>query len=111
MGIELEPGEQQLGKWIINFRPAQGGLIGGNLVVTATRILFEPKTNVGFSTLYVDRQYKGVLAVPKSDVTDVTVEKSFLSKKVHVTLSDGDKLTFDNGAMSVDKVVDAINAR
>jgi hypothetical protein len=110
MGIELEPGEQQLGKWIINFRPEKGGLVGGNLVVTDSRILYEPKTNIGLSTLLVDITYKGVITVPKSEVTDVSVEKSFLSKKVHVTLANGERLTFDNGAMSIDKVEAAIRA-
>lgn len=78
--------------------------------MTDTRILYEPKTNIGLSTLLVDITYNGVITVPKSEVADVSVTKSFLSKKAIVTLKNGETLTFDNGAMSIDKVEAALRA-
>lgn len=53
---------------------------------------------------------EGYLEINKEDITDVQVEKSFLSKKVICTLKDGSKHTFNYGALNVDKVAEAIKA-
>ena len=61
--------------------------------------------------LFIKWGSEGFLEISKADIKDVQVEKSFLAKKVILTLADGSRHTFNYGALNVDKVAVAINAR
>jgi hypothetical protein len=113
MNIEFLPGENKIDTWTILYIPPGGGKFNGKLTITNKRLLYDAKFDVsakGFlsEALFLKWGSEGFLEINKSDIKDVAVEKSFLSKKVILTLSDGSKHTFNYGALNIDKVVEAI---
>lgn len=113
MNIILQPGEQKIDTWTILYQPENGGKYNGKLTVTNQRLLYDAKFDVsakGFLSelLFVKWGSEGYLEINKSDIKDITTEKSFLAKKVILTLSDNSKHVFNYGALNIDKLVDAI---
>jgi hypothetical protein len=110
--IDLEQGEQELGSWTMNYLPPGGGRYTGKLLVTDTRLLFDAKfdTSLGGVMDQLMNQYgdHGILSIPKSDISEVKKKSSFLKKQAIVTLTDGQEHVFDYGALSVDKVIAAL---
>lgn len=108
--------EEAIDTWTILYIPPGGGKYNGKLTVTNKRLLYDAKYDVSAKGLLAEALFikwgsEGYLTIPKDDITDVQVEKSFLSKKVIVTLADGSKHTFNYGALNVDKVSAAIQSR
>ena len=120
--FDLEPGEQELGHWTIHYLPPTGGKYAGKLVVTDRRVLYEPlKAGVfgrqDFSakgvagtltvrTLVGQNYWDGEsLRIPRPEVRSVEKRRTRGMKQVVVTLADGQEFVFDNGLMSVDKLV------
>lgn len=113
MNITYQPGEEKIDTWTVLYQPQAGGKYNGKLTVTNKRLLYDAKFDVsakGFLTemMFVKWGSEGYLELNKSDIKDVATEKSFLAKKVILTLSDGTKHTFNYGALNIDKLVDAI---
>ena len=54
---------------------------------------------------------EGYVEINKKDIKAIQANKSLLSKKAILTLTDGSKHTFNYGAMNIDKVIAAINDR
>lgn len=124
--FELEPGEQKVGKWTIHFLPPTGGKFAGKLLVTDRRILFEPlnpKQDLSLGNaletfaLALDGIVGGPrghywdgkgLSIPRVDVRSVQQRKTGMMKQVVVTLSEGQEIVFDNGFLSVDKLMAAL---
>ena len=116
MNIQLQPGETKIDTWTILYIPPGGGKYNGKLTVTNKRLLYDAKYDVSAKgllseALFIKWGSEGYLEINKSDITDVSVEKSFLAKKAIVTLTDGSKHIFNYGALNVDKVAEAIKAR
>lgn len=112
----LAADENAIDTWTILYVPPGGGKYNGKLTVTNKRLLYDAKYDVSAKgllseALFVKWGSEGYLEIDKSQITDVQVEKSFLSKKVILTLSDGSKHTFNYGALNVDKVAEAIRSR
>ena len=116
MKIELQPGESTIDTWTILYIPPGGGKYNGKLTVTNQRLLYDAKFDVSAKGMLSEALFakwgsEGYLEISKSDITAVDTEKSFLAKKVILTLSDGSKHTFNYGALNIDKLVTAINER
>jgi hypothetical protein len=115
--FDLEPGEQEFGHWTIHYLPPTGGKYAGKLAVTDRRVLYEPlkagfcsaKGVAGMLTArtLVGRNYWDgeSLSIPRADVRSVEKRRTRGMKQVVVTLTDGQEFVFDNGLMSVDKLV------
>jgi hypothetical protein len=120
--FDLEPGEQELGHWTIHYQPPTGGKYAGKLAVTDRRVLYEPlkagffprddfsaKGVAGMLTVrtLVGRNYWDgeSLSIPRADVRSVEKRRTRGMKQVVVTLADGQEFVFDNGLLSVDKLV------
>jgi hypothetical protein len=119
--FDLEPGEQKVGKWTIHYLPPTGGKFAGKLLVTDRRILFEPlnaKQDLSLATAIDACRIGGVVAdrvnnywdgkglrIPRTEVRSVSKKQSGVTKQVLVTLADGQEFAFDNGFLSVDKLV------
>ena len=120
--FDLEPGEQELGHWTIHYLPPTGGKYAGKLLVTDRRVLYEPlkaglfprqdfsaKGVVGTLTVrsIVGKNYWDgeSLSIPRPEVQSVEKRRTRGMKQVVVTLADGQEFVFDNGLMSVDKLV------
>ncbi len=115
MKIELQPNETKIDNWTILYIPPNGAKYNGKLTITNKRLLYDAKFDVsakGFLSelLFIKWGSEGYLEINKADIKDVLVEKSFLAKKVVVTLTDGSKHTFNYGALDVDKVAEAIKS-
>lgn len=113
MKLELQPGEEKIDTWTILYIPPGGGKYNGKLTITNKRLLYDAKFDVSAKgliseALFIKWGSEGYLEIDKTDIKDVQVEKSFLSKKVIVTLNDDSKHTFNYGALNVDKVAEAI---
>jgi hypothetical protein len=112
----LLPGEQAIDTWTLMYSPPGGGKYNGKLTITNKRLLYDAKYDVSAKgllseTMFIKWGSEGYLEINKADIKDVLVEKSFLAKKAVLTLSDGSKHIFNYGALNIDKVVTAINAR
>jgi hypothetical protein len=116
MTIQMLEGENKIDTWTILYIPPGGGKYNGKLTITNKRLLYDAKYDVSAKGLLSEAMFikwgsEGYLEINKSDISDVQVEKSFLSKKAIVTLKDGSRHTFNYGALNVDKVADAIRSR
>jgi hypothetical protein len=114
--FNLLPDEQSIDTWTLLYLPGGSAKYNGKLTITNKRLLYDAKYDISAKGILSEAMFikwgsEGYLEINKSDITDVKVEKSFLSKKAILTLTDGSKHTFSYGAMNIDKVVDAINAR
>ena len=112
----LAADEQAIDTWTILYIPPGGGKYNGKLTVTNKRLLYDAKYDVSAKGLLTEAMFvkwgsEGYLEIDKSLITDVQTEKSFLSKKVIITLSDGSKHTFNYGALNIDKVAEAVRSR
>ena len=119
--FELEPGEEKVGKWTIHYLPPTGGKFAGKLLVTDRRILFEPlnpKQDLSLATAIDALRVGGVipegfrhywdghgLRIPRADVRSVARRPGGVTKQVVVTLAGGEEFAFDNGFLSVDKLI------
>lgn len=116
MKVNLLPGETEIDTWTIFYLPPNGGKYNGKLKVTNQRLLYEALFDAGFVST-VTQAFRirigseGFLEIDKKDIEKVDVEKKLLSKKAIVTLTDGSRHTFDYGALNVDKVAEAIQAK
>ena len=114
--FNLLPDEQVIDTWTLLYIPPGGGKYNGKLTITNKRLLYDAKYDVSAKGLLSEALFmkwgsEGFLEINKKDITDVQVEKSFLAKKAILTLTDGSKHIFNYGALNIDKVVIAINAR
>lgn len=112
----MAAGEQAIDTWTILYIPPGGGKYNGKLTVTNKRLLYDAKYDVSAKGLLSEAMFvkwgsEGYLEIDKSLITDVQTVKSFLSKKVIITLSDGSEHTFNYGALNIDKVAEAIRSR
>ena len=114
--FELLPEETVIDTWTLLYTPPGGGKYNGKLTITNKRLLYDAKYDVSAKGLLSEAMFikwgsEGYLEINKADIIDVQVEKSFLAKKAILTLTDGSKHIFNYGAMNIDKVVTAINAK
>ena len=114
--FELLPEETVIDTWTLLYTPPGGGKYNGKLTITNKRLLYDAKYDVSAKgllseALFIKWGSEGYLEINKADITDVQVEKNFLAKKAILTLTDGSKHIFNYGAMNIDKVVTAINAK
>jgi hypothetical protein len=112
----LQNGETVIDTWTILYIPPGGGKFNGKLMVTNKRLLYDAKYDVSAKGLLSEAMFakwgsEGFLEIDKQDIKDVTTEKSFLAKKIILTLGDGSKHIFNYGVLNIDKVVAAINER
>jgi len=111
--IELEPDESAIDTWTITYMPPSGGKYLGKLTVTNKRLIYDAKFDVSMAgfveeALFYKFGSEGYVVIPKSRILKVDVKKSLLSKKVLVTLDNGQVHVFDYGALNVDPVAQAI---
>ena len=116
MNITLQPGETKIDTWTLFYFPPNGGKYNGKLTVTNMRLLYDAKFDASFKGMLEEAVLikwgsEGYVEIEKKDIQSVDVEKKLLSKRAILTLSDGSKHIFDYGALNIDKVVTAIQAR
>ncbi len=116
MNITLQPGETKIDTWTLLYLPPNGGKYNGKLTITNQRLLYDAMFDVSFKGMVAEAVFvkwgsEGYLEIDKKDIAGLEVAKKLFSKSCTLTLSDGSKHKFDYGAMNIDKVVAAIEAR
>ena len=111
--FNLDLGETELHNQTVLYTPPKGGKYNGKLVITNTRLLYDAKFDMSASgmleeVLFIKSGSEGYLQIPKNRIKDVEVQKSLFAKKVILTLDNNEKHIFNAGALSVDKIVEAI---
>ena len=126
----MEPDEQVLGKWAVNYLPPAGGRYPGHLQVTDRRILFAAQVEVGkLQPLIVGAVDSAAVAyaldldpchvtyeagrlclsIPKSHIDCVSPDCVLLDNCVSLTLkNNGSVHLFERGILPVNDVVHAI---
>lgn len=113
MKVEMLAGEAKIDTWSILYNSPGGGKFNGKLTVTNKRLLYDAKFDVSARGLLSEAMFirwgsEGFLEIRKQDIVKVTTDKSFFSKKVILSLTDGSKHIFNYGVLNVDKLVAAI---
>ena len=111
MKLELNPGETKIDSWTLFYIPPTGEKYNGKLTITNQRLLYDAKLDASLMGVLNNRMVEGNLQIDKQDISRIEVSKKLLSKKATLTLSDGSVHVFDRGAMNIDPVVSAIEAR
>jgi hypothetical protein len=111
MTIDLRPGEHTIDTWTLFYLPPGGGKYNGKLTVTNQRLLYDAKLDASLLGVLSHHLVEGQLAIEKSAIAGVEVERKLFSKKAILTLGDGSRHVFDYGAMNIDKCVAAIEVR
>jgi hypothetical protein len=111
--ITLLPGETAIDTWTLFYTPPEGKKFNGDLTVTNQRLVYRTIYDAAYNPasyhVSFNKDDKDIIySISKADISQVDVQKNFLSKRVIVTLADGTKHEFNRGAMSVDKLMDAI---
>jgi hypothetical protein len=111
--IVLEQGETKIDTWDLYYILPSGEKYLGSFMVTTRRLFFDAKSEgsaLGFieATSPFAPNSLGIYEISKARIRSVELEKSFLSKKAVITLDNGEVHKFDRGALSADKVIDAI---
>lgn len=116
MNLVLQPLENLIDTWTVIFLPNNTVKYNGKLSVTNQRLVYEMLYNISSIQDVIDSSYlaedgeNAQLEIPKADIINVEVEKSFFQKKVIVTVKGGTKFTFSYGMMNVDPIAAAIKA-
>ncbi|MBO9591469.1 MAG: hypothetical protein J7599_01085 [Niabella sp.] len=103
----LQPNETTIDTWAINYMAPDSKTAIGKLTVTNQRLLFLPQHGADSLSLSVYNR-QGLIVLNKSDIKHVVAQKSFLSKKVRITMLDDSIHVFNYGVMNIDKLVAAI---
>ncbi len=111
----LQTGETAIDTWTIFYSPTAEQKFNGKLTVTNKRLIYRTLYDAAYNPasyhVAFNKEDKDIVFyINKADIARVDTQKSFLSKKVILTLSDGSKHEFNYGVMSVDKLADAINS-
>ncbi len=109
--MDLQPGETAIDTWTLIYTPPGGGNVNGRLTVTNQRLLYDAKFDASLIGMLGHYAASGRLVIDKGDIASVEVQKKLLSKKAILTLADGSVHVFNYGAMNIDRVVAAIEAR
>jgi hypothetical protein len=108
--IDLHPGETEIGVWTLFYLPPYGGKFNGTLTVTDRRVIYDASDDASFSGVLANKTASGRLEIAKTDIRDIEVTRSLFHKRALLTLADGSFHMFDRGAMSIDKVAEAMEA-
>ena len=109
--LELQPGETVIDTWTLFYLPPEGGKYNGKLTVTDRRLIYVASDDASLFGVLAHAAASGRIEIDKADIGAIDVRRGLFSKKAELTLADGSKHAFDRGAMSIDKVVAAIETR
>lgn len=109
MKVELAPNETTIDTWSINYIAPDSKTSTGKLTITNQRLVFLPQHDAGSFSLSIYNK-NGLIVLEKSAIKDITAQKSLLSKKVVITMSDGSVHAFNYGIMNIDRILAAVQA-
>jgi len=117
---------KERGSWTLNYRPADGGRVLGEFIVTDEGVRFKALYDASLlGYFFVDKSVDKTadagdvahlsddgseieIILPRAMIASAEAGKKGLTKRVTVTLTDGRPFIFEYGLLSVQKIVDAI---
>jgi hypothetical protein len=110
----IETGEKMIDVWPVMYSPPGGGTYETRCAVTNRRLLFTgDRMNITADlTGLVDLTTgnAGCLVIPKSRITLIEAERSYLEKTITLTLDNGKRHALSYGALNIDRLVEAISS-
>lgn len=120
----------ELGTWLLNYLPEEGGRFTGSLTVTSENIefvsMYESSNRTIIKAIFLDvgsfaaagghnvyrysNDKEARVTLPIGDVAGVKAAKAGLMKRVVVSMQDGQTFVFDYGLLSTKKLVQAIES-
>ena len=110
--FELEPGEEIIDTWPLTYFPPEEGSYEVRCTVTNKRLLYggQGMRVIADLTGLVDLTTgnRDCLVIPKERIRHMETKRSYLEKRVILTLDNGRKHAFSYGALNIDRLVEAI---
>jgi hypothetical protein len=113
--IVLEPGETIIDTWPLFYLPPAGEMFEVRCTVTTRRLLY------GGQGMRITADLTGLvdlttgnrdwLVIPKTRIRKIETIRSYLEKRILLTLDNGDLHAFSYGALNIDRLVEAIHFR
>ena len=111
--LSLEPGEKIIDTWPLFYSPHGGGIFEVRCTVTDKRLLFggQGMRMTADLTGLVDltTSNRDWLVIPKNRIRQIETKRSYLEKRVILTLDNGHRHEFSYGALNIDRLVEAIS--
>ena len=112
--FELQPGEEVIDTWALNYIPPNGGKYNGNCTITNIQIVFEALIDYSATAILFKGMWLkpgSLLHIIKEEIVNIETKKTFLSKQIQLSLANGEIHTLDRGAMGISTILDAIIKR
>ena len=120
----------ELGEWMINYLPGEGGRYTGKLTVgddsVVFRSLYESSNSTIVKAIFLDvgtfaaagghtvyrysNDDEAVVELPSNEIAAVSAAKKGMMKRTVVTMENGEEFVFDYGMLSVKKLVATIES-
>ncbi|UNC91453.1 hypothetical protein [Candidatus Contubernalis alkaliaceticus] len=109
----LDADETELGTWTTNIILTDIGRFVGDLTITNKKLIYLSKFDMSLKAIANKALFYGIdqeqyLVLPRERIKNVKAKKSLINKRVIITLDDGDEIIIDNGMLSVDKIMKAL---
>ena len=111
--FELQPGEEIIDTWPLIYSPPGGGVFDGRCTVTNRRIVYASELDITVKEIlaeFIDpnKGNRGYLVIPKTRIMEIEAKRSYLEKRVILTLDNGQRHEFSYGALNIDRLVEAM---
>ena len=111
--IELQPGEEMIDTWALQYSPPGGGCFDGRCTVTTRRIMYSSDLGQEIKLMLAEfmnplQDSREYLVIPKARITGMETIKTYREKKVILTLDNGQRHEFSYGALNIDRLVAAM---
>lgn len=111
--IQVQPGEVELGSWLVALLLGFAHGVTGMLVVTDRRVIFRPKVGgtslVGMAVSQLPT-YKArhTVILGKHEIASATCDKGMINNKIRIVAADGTTYVFNRQIASADPIMAAI---
>ena len=113
IAVELQPGEEIIDTWPLQYSPPGGGSFDGRCTVTNQRIVYSSDLGQEIKLelaefMNASQDCREYLVIPKVRITGIETMKTYREKKVILTLDNGQRHVFSYGALNIDRLVEAM---
>ncbi|HUR65529.1 MAG TPA: hypothetical protein VMZ03_04195 [Chitinophagaceae bacterium] len=112
--LALEPDEKIIDTWPLFYSPPGGEIYEIRCTITNKRLMY------GGQGMRITADLTGLvdlttgnrewLVIPKQRIRQIETKRSYLEKRIILTLDDGHRHEFSYGALNIDKLVEAITS-
>jgi hypothetical protein len=113
--FELLADEQIIDTWPLIYLPPGGGKYDVRCTITNKRIMYtsniDTKVKMKLAEfIWCSPDNRECMVIPKTRIRLIKTEKTYLEKKVILTLDNGQQHAFSYGPLNIDRVVEAMSS-